>query len=52
VVSARDTASLRAVGFDDRTIHDVYAVTDSYGFVNRIAQGSGVELESRFPADP
>jgi alkylhydroperoxidase family enzyme len=50
-VSARDAGALRAAGFDDRAIHDVCAVTAYYGFVNRLAQGLGVELESRFEAD-
>lgn len=36
---------LKAHGFDDRAIHDVCAVTAYYAFVNRIADGLGVELE-------
>ncbi|MEZ4653069.1 MAG: hypothetical protein R3E12_05530 [Candidatus Eisenbacteria bacterium] len=36
---------LRAVGFDDRAIHDICAVTAYFAFVNRIADGLGVELE-------
>jgi len=47
-VSRRDVASLRAAGFDDRAIHDICAVTAYYAFVNRIADGLGVELEPRF----
>ena len=37
--------SLKAHGFDDRAIHDICAVTAYYAFVNRIADGLGVELE-------
>lgn len=38
-------ARLKAHGFDDRAIHDICAVTAYYAFVNRIADGLGVELE-------
>lgn len=41
-----DVSSLRAQGFDDRAIHDICAITAYYAFVNRIADGLGVELES------
>lgn len=47
-VSANDAAALRAAGFDDRAIHDICAVTAYYAFVNRMADGLGVELEERF----
>ena len=36
---------LRAVGFSDRDILDICEVTAYYGYVNRIADGLGVELE-------
>ncbi len=36
----------RAVGFDDRAIHDVCAIVGYFAFVNRIADGLGVELET------
>lgn len=42
-----DVSSLRAQGFADRAIHDICAITAYYAFVNRIADGLGVELESR-----
>ena len=41
-----DIAALRAVGFDDRAIHDICTITAYYAFVNRVADGLGVELES------
>ena len=47
-VTARDVEELRAHGFDDRAIHDICAVTAYYAFVNRIADGLGVELEERW----
>ena len=45
-VNAQDVAALRTAGFDDRAIHDICAITAYYAFVNRIADGLGVELES------
>jgi uncharacterized peroxidase-related enzyme len=44
-IARRDVESLREVGFDDRAIHDICAITAYYAFVNRIADGLGVELE-------
>lgn len=41
-----DVDALRGAGFDDRAIHDICAITAYYAFVNRIADGLGVELES------
>lgn len=40
-----DIEALRAVGFGDRAIHDICAIAAYYAFVNRIADGLGVELE-------
>ena len=45
-MTAADVESLRAVGLDDRGIHDVCAITAYFNFVNRMADGLGVELES------
>ena len=44
-ITADDVEALRAHGFDDRAIHDACAITAYYAFVNRIADGLGVELE-------
>jgi len=41
---------LRAAGYDDRAIHDACAIVSYFAFVNRIADGLGVQLET--PADP
>jgi alkylhydroperoxidase family enzyme len=49
-VTAADAATLRATGFDDRAIHDICAIAAYYAFVNRLADGLGVELEPRRPA--
>ena len=44
-MSRDDVDGLRSHDFDDRAIHDICAVTAYYAFVNRIADGLGVELE-------
>ena len=41
-----DVKALRVVGFEDRAIHDICAIVAYFAFVNRIADGLGVELES------
>ncbi|MFN8060760.1 MAG: carboxymuconolactone decarboxylase family protein [Vicinamibacterales bacterium] len=38
--------ALRAAGLDDRAIHDACAIVAYFAFVNRIADGLGVELET------
>lgn len=45
-VTQKEIAALRDVGFDDRAIHDACAIIAYFAFVNRIADGLGVELES------
>lgn len=44
-VTEKDIATLKSEGFDDRGIHDLCAITSYFAFVNRIADGLGVELE-------
>lgn len=44
-VRSDDIARLRDVGLDDLAIHDAAAVVSYFAFVNRIADGLGVELE-------
>lgn len=44
-IEASDIETLRAEGFEDRGIHDICSITSYYAFVNRIADGLGVELE-------
>ena len=45
-VESSDVESLRSGGFCDQAIHDICAITGYFAFVNRIADGLGVELES------
>lgn len=44
-IDEQDISRLREQGFDDRGIHDICAITAYFAFVNRIADGLGVELE-------
>ena len=41
----KDIAGLRDAGFEDSDILDIAQVTAYYAFVNRLAEGLGVELE-------
>ncbi len=40
-----DVKTLRAAGFSDGAILDINQVTGYFAFVNRLADGLGVELE-------
>lgn len=40
-----DVEALRVQGFDDRAIHDICTIAAYFNFVNRMADGLGVELE-------
>ncbi|MBD3162583.1 MAG: peroxidase [Candidatus Eisenbacteria bacterium] len=51
LMAAGDVEALRSAGFEDRAIHDICAATAYFAFVNRIADGLGVELEERFGDD-
>lgn len=44
-VGAADVTRLREHAFGDRAIHDICSITAYFAFVNRIADGLGVELE-------
>lgn len=46
-----DVTMLREVGFSDRDILDICEVTAYYAYVNRIADGLGVPLESWLPPE-
>ena len=45
-IDRADVDALRSQGFDERAIHDLCAITAYFAFVNRIADGLGVELET------
>jgi alkylhydroperoxidase family enzyme len=44
-IGPRDIDELRAVGFDETAVLDICQVTCYYNYVNRLADGLGVELE-------
>lgn len=44
-ITADNIETLRHVGFDDAAILDICQVAAYYAFVNRLADGLGVELE-------
>ncbi len=45
-MAEEDVVTLRDHGFEDQGILDINQVAAYYAFVNRIADGLGVELES------
>ena len=45
-IRATHIDGLRAQGYDDRAIHDACAIVAYFAFVNRIADGLGVEVEA------
>ena len=46
-VTATDVARLRDAGWDDCAIHDAAQVVSYFNYVNRIADGLGVDPEAR-----
>lgn len=50
-VGESDVEALRDVGFDDAGILDICQVTAYYNYVNRLADGLGVELEETWTED-
>ncbi len=46
-LTERDIQALRNAHLTDGAIHDAAAITAYFNFVNRIASGLGVELESK-----
>ena len=46
LINVDDVESLRDVGFTDQAIHDIVCIVSYFAFVNRVADGLGVELES------
>jgi alkylhydroperoxidase family enzyme len=47
-IAGGDVDPLRREGLDDLAIHDLCAIVAYFAFVNRIADGLGIELEERF----
>lgn len=51
-MSQRDVEKLRDEGFSDAAILDINQITGYYNFVNRLADGLGVELEPYWHENP
>jgi uncharacterized peroxidase-related enzyme len=49
-ITRADVEALRHAGFSDAAILDICQVTAYYAFVNRLADGLGVELEDYWNA--
>lgn len=45
----KDIEELRRHGWSDRAIHDAAQVSAYFNYINRIADGLGVDLEPEFP---
>lgn len=50
-VSGGDVNLLRGAGFTDRDVLDICEVAAYYAYVNRIADGLGVKLETWLPGE-
>ncbi len=50
-VSKADVTALREYGFGDAAILDICQVTSYYNYVNRLADGLGVELEDTWTTE-
>ena len=50
-VAAVDVEELRAHRWDDRAIHDAIQVIAYFNYVNRIAEGVGIEPEPEWPPE-
>jgi uncharacterized peroxidase-related enzyme len=48
-VAPADIEHLRSVGLSDQAIHDAAQVTAYFNYINRVADGLGVDLEPEMP---
>lgn len=51
-MTAADVDALRAVGFEDRAIHDACQVASYFNYINRIADGLHVDLDPGMAPHP
>ena len=47
-----DVRALRAVGWDDRAVHDAAQVVAYFNYINRVADGLGVDPEAWLEEEP
>lgn len=50
-VTEADVERLKEAGFDDAAVLDICQVASYYNYVNRLADGLGVELEDHWEED-
>jgi uncharacterized peroxidase-related enzyme len=50
-IAEEDLRPLREAGLNDRDVVDANQVVAYFNYVNRVADGLGVELEQRWPAE-
>lgn len=48
-IAEGDVAQLRAAGWSDRAISDIVQVVAYFNYINRVADGLGVDLEDDMP---
>lgn len=48
-VGAADVDALRGLGWDDAAIHDAIQVIAYFNYINRVAEGVGIESEPDWP---
>lgn len=48
-MSSEDVSDLRNLGLSDRAIHDATQTVAYFNYINRIADGLGVDLEPEMP---
>ncbi len=51
-MGAPDVEKLRSHGFDDEAISEAYQAASYFNYINRIADGLGVDLEPEMPPEP
>lgn len=51
-VGQRDVDALRAAGWSDRAISDTIQVVAYFNYINRVAEGVGVDLEPEMRPRP
>ena len=51
-VTAADIERLRSLGLDDEAIHDAIQVVAFFNYINRVADGVHIDLESDMPPYP
>ncbi len=44
-IESDDIRTMREAGFDDQALHDIVQVAAYFNYVNRLADGLGVQLE-------